>query len=147
MRKYWDGHVDADLAGLDLGLELARGAPGLREDGGSVAPGVLVDEVDGRLQVWLVHDDQDRAEDLLLVDGVVALHVGDDGGADEVALAVLGVLVGSPVEYDLGAFSLGGPDELVDSVFQFWVADGAQVDAFLASGSELERLGLFGQLW
>jgi hypothetical protein len=46
-----DGHVDADLAHVDVFLELARGGAALGEDGRAVAVGVGVDEGDGLIDV------------------------------------------------------------------------------------------------
>src|SRR5256885_13254786 len=48
--RHGNRHVDADLAHVDVFLELARRSARLREDGRAVAVGVGVDELDGLVQ-------------------------------------------------------------------------------------------------
>ena len=80
-----DGHVDADLAALDVLLEGLRGGAGLGEDGHAVAVFVGVDEVDGAGEGGDFEGDEDGAEDLFGVALHVWLDACDDGGADPVA--------------------------------------------------------------
>jgi hypothetical protein len=81
---YWDGngHIDADLASLNLALELARRGTGPSENGRSVAVLVLVDELNRLIYRLNVQTDENRPENFLRVALHVGLHIGDDGGAD-----------------------------------------------------------------
>lgn len=77
-----NGHVDTQLAGLNVLLEARRGGAGAGEDGGAVAVLVGVDQVDGVVEGFDVQTDEDGSEDLLLVALHVGGNVGDNSGAD-----------------------------------------------------------------
>lgn len=126
-----DGHVNADLTGLDAAAEgLGRGAAA-GEDGDAVTVLVRVDEIDGLVERVNVETDEDGAEDLLAVALHVARHVGDDGGRDPVAVGVLGRLEAAAVKQDLGALLLGRRDQVLDPRLALGRDDGAQVGALL----------------
>lgn len=82
--RQWDGdgNVDADLAGLDVLLEVGGSGAGAGEDGGAVTVFVSVDEGDGLVECFDVQADEDGAENLLLVAAHVRGDVGDDGRTD-----------------------------------------------------------------
>ena len=86
-QRHGDGHVDTDLAGFDLLLELGGGGTRAGEDGGAVAVLVLVDQFDGVVEGGGVEADEDGAEDLLAVAFHVWGDVRDDGGADLVRVS------------------------------------------------------------
>ncbi|KAJ6446052.1 CMGC/SRPK protein kinase [Purpureocillium lavendulum] len=141
-----DGHVDADLAGLDVAAErLGRGA-GAREDGNAVAVLVLVDELDGVVDGVDVEAHEDGAEDLLPVARHVGRHVGDDGGADEVAVGVLLGLEAAAVEQHRGALLLGAGDEALDALLAVRRDDGAQVGALLEAAVDAQLARPLGHL-
>jgi len=77
-----DGHVDADLAGLDVLLEVGGRRAGAGEDGDAVAVLVGVDERDGVVDRVDVQAYEHRTEDLFRVAFHVRLHVRDDCWGD-----------------------------------------------------------------
>lgn len=81
-QRHRDGDVDAQLADVEVFLELRGRAAGAGKDGGAVAVGVRVDQVDGRGDGVDVEGDEDRAEDLFRVAFHVRLHVGYYCGGD-----------------------------------------------------------------
>ncbi len=81
-QRHGDGHVDAQLAHVEVALELRRRAAGAREHRRPVAVPVRVDERDGRRDALDVDGDQHRAEDLFPVALHVRFHVGDYCGGD-----------------------------------------------------------------
>lgn len=81
-QRYWDRYVDTDLPSLDLFLEFTSCGARCRENGGSVAVFVVVDEFDRVVECWHVQADEDRTEDLFLVALHVLGHVCDDGWSD-----------------------------------------------------------------
>ena len=83
-----DGDVDADLAGLDLVGEATGGGAIGGETGGTVTPGVGVDQVNRLVKGLHFHSDQNGAEDFLLVASHVGLGASDDGRTDKVAVFV-----------------------------------------------------------
>lgn len=83
-----DGDVDSDLPRVDLVDELAGVAAARGEDRRAVAVGVGVDDLDGVLEGVSVHEAEDRAEYFLAVALVGGQDVGEDCGADEVAVGV-----------------------------------------------------------
>src|SRR4029453_11574650 len=87
------------------------GGPVGGEDGGAVAVGVVVDHLDRLVDVGDPEHDQDRAEDLLLVD----LHAGEDlveqGRPDVEALVVAIDAHVAPVQDQLGALVDAGLDQ------------------------------------
>ena len=84
----WDGDVDADLAGLDLVGEATGGGAVGGETGGTVTPGVGVDQVNRLVKGLYLHSYQDGAKDLLLVASHVGLGASDDSWTDKVATFV-----------------------------------------------------------
>ena len=83
-----DGDVDADLAGLDLVREATGGGAVGGEAGGTVTPGVGVDQVNCLVKGLDFHSDQNGAKDLLLVASHVGLGASNDSWADKVAALV-----------------------------------------------------------
>lgn len=77
-----DGHVDADLAGLDGLGEMRRRGARAGEDGGAVAVLVGVYERDGCVEAGGGEADEDGTEDFLLVAFHVRLDFADDGRTD-----------------------------------------------------------------
>lgn len=77
-----DGHVDTDLAGLNLALESTCCRTGSSEDGGAVSILIRVDEIDGLVECLYIEADENRTEDLLRVALHVRLDVGNDGRAN-----------------------------------------------------------------
>lgn len=80
----WDGngHVNADLTGLDVFLEACCGASAPGEDCDAVSILVCVDEVDGVVDCGDAQTNQNRAEDFLLVALHMRLDVGYQSGTD-----------------------------------------------------------------
>jgi hypothetical protein len=81
-QRHRDGNVDTQLPDVDVLLEFRGGAAGAGEDGGAVAVGIGVDEMDGGGDGGDVEADEDGAEDLFCVAFHVWLDVGYDCGAD-----------------------------------------------------------------
>lgn len=81
-QRHRDGNVDTQLPYIDVLLEFGGSAAGAGEDGGAVAVGIGVDEVDGGGDGGDVEADEDGAEDLFCVAFHVRLDVGYDCGAD-----------------------------------------------------------------
>ena len=79
---YGDGHIDTNLAGLNLTLESLGCAAGACEYGRAVAVLVGVYHVDGIVDGWDIEANKDRSEDLLGVASHVRLDVGYDGWSD-----------------------------------------------------------------
>ncbi|KUI56600.1 hypothetical protein VP1G_10870 [Cytospora mali] len=145
-QRHGNGHVDADLAGLDVAPEGLGRAAGAREDGDAVAVLVGVDQLDGVVQRLHVEAHQRRPEDLLLV----ALHprrdVRDDRRAHPVPVRVLGRLVAPPVQQYRRALLLRAGDEPLDALLALGRDHGAQVRALLEPAVDVQRLGALGQL-
>lgn len=90
---YRDWHVDANHTDLNLVLEATCGATVVCEDCCAVAVGVGVDGVDAFFEGLNTHHGQDRAEDLIGVDGHVGGDIVEQGWVQEEALAI-GIRVG-----------------------------------------------------
>ena len=78
-----DGDVDADHAGLDAAGKVTGGVAIAGEDAGAVAELVVVDELQGCLEVVGADYAEDGAEDLFLVDAHGGLQVVEEGCAQE----------------------------------------------------------------
>ena len=94
-------------------LELARGGARLGEDGAAVAVLGLVGEGDRLLQRVHAQTHQHGTKDLLGIGAVLAVHTGQNGGADEVALFKAGHLDAAAVQQQLGAVLHARSDELL----------------------------------
>jgi len=81
-----NGDVDADHTGLHAASEVAGGVAVAGEDAGAVAVLVVVDELQGRLEVVGADDAEDGSEDLFFVDAHGGLDVVEEGGAEEEAV-------------------------------------------------------------
>src|SRR6202521_2475534 len=136
--RHRDRHVDADLADVDLILELARRGTALGEDAGAVAEGILVDDVDGLVQRVDADDDQHRAEDLAGVHLHVRCHAREDRRADEVARLIAGHLDVAAVQIQPGAFLHPVLNEAEDAVPGVLGDDRPDIRAFLRAGVDLE---------
>ena len=88
-------------------LEFSRSSSVVGEDGGTVAPLVVVDKGDGLIEGFGFDGAENGAEDLFLVSSHARLATGDDGWADEVALFVARNGRVSTVEEEVAAFSDG----------------------------------------
>ena len=77
--RYRNGHVDANLTGLNLTLEAASGRTLASEDGGTVTVLVGIDHVNGFVDGLEVQADKERAKNILSVEINMRLEVGDDG--------------------------------------------------------------------
>lgn len=140
-QRHRDGDVNADLSGLDILLEARSSRPRTSEDGSAVTVLVLVDQVDGVVERVDGQTDKDRPEDLLPVAAHFGGDVGDDGGADEVPVGVLLVLVATAVEEDRSALLFGAGDQLVDSGLLLRADDGAEVGALFESAVDVQGFG------
>lgn len=137
-----DGDIDSDLTGLDVAAEgLGRGS-GAGEDGDAVSVLIGVDEFDGIVNGVYVEADEDGTEDLLLVAGHVGSDVGDDGGADPVAIGVFIGLVAAAVEEDGGALLLGAGDEALDALAALGGDDGSQIGTLLEAAVDVKAAGV-----
>ena len=145
-QRYGDGHIDANLAGLDVAAERLGCRARLGEDGNTVTVFVLVDQIDGVVNGLDVKADKDRAENLLLVAGHVSGDVGDDGRTHKVAIGVLLVLVVAAVEENRGALLLGAVNEAQDTLLAVGRDDRAEVGALFETTANLELLGTLSDL-
>ncbi|MPM75276.1 hypothetical protein SDC9_122268 [bioreactor metagenome] len=145
--RHRDWHVDADLANVDVFLELAGRCAGLREDGGAVAVRVGVDEFDGFVDVCSFGDAQHRAEDFLVIDAHAGLDAREDRRADEVALFIAGHIGLAAVEFQLGAVGNAALDEAFHARQGRAGDHRTHVGSLFGTTGHLERLGLFDQLW
>ena len=82
----WD--VNADLAGFDLVREAAGGGAIGGETGGTVTPGVGVDQVNRLVKGLHFHSHQDGTKDLFLVASHVGLGASDNSWTDKVSAFV-----------------------------------------------------------
>jgi len=98
-----DGDVDADHAGLDAAGEVAGGVAVAGEDAGAVAELVVVDELEGGLEVVGADYAQDGSEDFFFVDTHGGLDVVEEGCAEEEAFAFW-KRGGAAVDYEVCAF-------------------------------------------
>lgn len=90
---------------------------------------------------------QNGTEDFLLVDSHFRSYVIDNGWGNEVTLRIFGVSVVSPIEYNFCAFLFSSSHQFYDSFFELLVADWTQINSFLVSSSNFERLSLRNQLF
>ena len=79
-------YVDAHHPGFDAMLEFARRLARTREYRSAVSVGRTVGQLDGGIQISEAHDIEDGTENLLARHGHPALHVVQNGGADEEAI-------------------------------------------------------------
>ena len=137
--------IDADLPGLDLGLEFAGDAAVLGEDGGAVAPWVGVGQVDSVLEVFSPDDDHGGSEDLLVVASHAWSDVVDHGWPEPIALWIALDLVPSAIEQKirgLGSIS----DELLGSAEPSGTIEGSDVWV-LEAWPDREGPRLRDELW
>ena len=99
--RHRDRHVDAHHAHFDILREAARHIAVPGEDRGAVGEFAAVDQVD-RIPIGVPpHHRQDRAEDLLAIDGHVGLDPVEQAAADEIAVLIaLPVLPEGPAVHD-----------------------------------------------
>src|SRR6266850_3813189 len=138
--RHRDGHVDADLADVDLALKLARRGATLGEYAGAVAERVVVDEFDRLIQRAHGDDHHHRPEDLGGVDRHFRRHPGKNGRADEVALLVAGYFDAAAIQFQLGAFFDALVHQPEDAILGILRHDGTQVRTLLDAGVHLEGL-------
>lgn len=84
----WDGQVDANLAGLDLILELTSSVAIFGKDRHTISPFTGVDKVNGFLSSVYAHNIHDRTEDFFIVAGHALFAVVNNGRANPVTLGV-----------------------------------------------------------
>lgn len=141
-----DGHIDSNLSGLNVATEgLGRGTR-LGEDGDSVTVFVLVNQLNGIVNGLDVQANQDGTEDLLGVAGHVGGDVGDDGGANKVAVGVLLVLVVTAVEENGSALLLSGVNDAQDALLALGGDDRSKIGTLLKATTDLELLSALGDL-
>lgn len=141
--RYRDRHVDTNLADVDFVLELARGSTRGRENGGTVAIRVGVDQLNGFFQRIHRRAAQHGAEDFLCVGKVVSAHVVQHGRTDEVAVRVLFNLDTTAVEQAFGALIDTSLDQAFRAFLGFHSDQWTHVSARLEAAVHLELLGLF----
>ncbi|MNR13609.1 hypothetical protein D3C85_1300200 [compost metagenome] len=144
--RYRDRHVDADLADVDLFLEVTRGSAGAGEQGGAVAVRVGVDDLDRLVEVGGVHDAQHRAEDFFAVHRHLRRDAGENGRADEVAVLVARHARVAPIQFKLCTFFDAAGDQAVDAVQGGAGNHRADVGAWLGAAIDLEGLGSLDQV-
>ena len=105
-QRHRNRHVDADLTDRDLVLEAPRRAAGAREDGGAVAVGVVVDQLDGLGQVRRLHAAQHRPEDFLAIEHHLRRHLGEQTRPQPVAIGIARHRDTTTIQQQLGAFLL-----------------------------------------
>ena len=105
-----DRDVDADHAHLDLVLEAPGRAAVVGEDGGAIAVRIGVDQFEGLVVALDPDHGEDRAEDLVGVDGHLGRDVVEQGGAQEEAVASAVGGDGAPVDDERGAGGFAGVD-------------------------------------
>ena len=96
--------VNPNLSSLNLMLEFSSGSSVVGEDGGTVAPLVVVHKSDGFIESFGFDGAENGAEDFFLVSSHARFAAGDDGWADEVALFVARNSRVSAVEKEVAAF-------------------------------------------
>src|SRR6202789_4414080 len=136
------GHVDPDLAHIDLALKFARDGSALREDTGAVAERIIVDEPDGLIQGVHADDDHHGPADLGGIDFHSRRHARENRRADEIAHLVARHLDAPAVQLELGAFLDAVLDKAEDSIFRVLGDHGPQIGAFFHARIDLEGLGL-----
>src|SRR4051794_2452671 len=82
---HWRGHanVDADVAGVGGITEFARDGATGRKDASHVAVGALVDDSDGVINCFGVHQAQDRPKNFGLGKLPARIDIVEDGGEEE----------------------------------------------------------------
>lgn len=148
--RYRNGHVDANLTGLNLTLEAASGRTRASEDGGTVTVLVGIDHVNGFVDGLDVQADKDRAKNLLSVALHMRLDVGDDGRTNlqstvsamstshfqktyPVAVGVLvrrGLLTTS-VKEDSCSLLLGARNEVFNPLLRLWADNRPEIRTLL----------------
>ncbi|AEK62597.1 hypothetical protein CFU_2770 [Collimonas fungivorans Ter331] len=96
--RHRDRHIDADLADIDLVLELARGPARGGKDRRAVAVRVGVDEGNRFVQRLQFDHTHGRAEDLLRIDIHLGGHAGKNGRTDKIAVGVTGHLAVAAIQ-------------------------------------------------
>nr|WP_254801958.1 hypothetical protein [Kitasatospora sp. SUK 42] len=143
--RHRDRHVDADHADLHLELEAPGRAAVVGEEGGAVAVRVGVDERQALLVGGDADDGEDRAEDLVVVDGHAGLHVVEQRGAEPetvggrgAVLVLGGDRVLAPVHGELGAVGDAGLDVGGDLVAVLAGDQRTHLRVAVAAGADLE---------
>lgn len=106
-KRNGNGKVDTNLTTFNVMLEVSSSRTGSGEDGGTVTPLIVVNELDGFFKSVNVNNTKSRSEDFFLVTGHMRLNVVNNGGTNEVTLRVLGILVSSTVQGEGSTFSDG----------------------------------------
>src|SRR5437899_1257555 len=88
--RYWQRHVDADHANLDVVAEITCGLTVTGKDAGTVTVFVVIDQLHRFCHRVDAHHTQYRAENLFFVSVHAGLHVIEQGAADEVAIFMAG---------------------------------------------------------
>jgi len=146
-KRNWDWNVDSDLSSLNLMLELSGGSSVVGEDGGTVAPLVVVHKSDGFIESFGFDGAENGAEDFFLVSSHARLAAGDDSWADEVALFVARNGRVSAVEKKVAAFGDGLSDDTFDVFLRLWRNDRSDVTARFVARSAFEVLGHLEKVW
>src|SRR5579864_243118 len=144
--RHRNRNVDADLAHVDIALELARRRAALREQSNAVAKRIRVDEFDRVVERRYGQDQQHRAEDLGAIDFHVGRDVGEDRRADEVAVFVAAHLDVAAVERERRAFLHARFDQPENALFRGTRHNRADIRSGLVTGVDLQRLRLLDEI-
>ena len=113
-----DRDIDANHASVSFFLEAASRTTVAGEDGSSVAPPVVFDQLHALLVRVDPHHAQDRPEDLILVDRHFGGHIVEQRHASEEPVVV--ELCIAAIDHDGCASSSALADIVVDSVARFF---------------------------
>src|ERR671933_1548511 len=119
--------VEVEVADVELAARALQLLAVVRVDRAGQAVLRVVGDPDGLVEVARADAGEDGAENLLLLDAVAGLHVGDDGRLDEVPL----LAVAAAARDEAAAVLLPPLDVLVDGLESLLVDDGAHVRSLL----------------
>ncbi len=112
--RKWDGnwYIDAYLPAFNFILEFISCWAWSSEDGTSVTPCVIVDEVNGLLEGVYSHTNENWTENLFFVNSHIRSDIIDNSWSYKVTLRIFGMNVFTTVKYHLSALFLGCSDQI-----------------------------------